>query len=404
MKIIKKTMKNYKFKKGISKTFVFVIIGVVIILTWFYFLQGENKIPIESDYGSKIVYTTDQEVDVSKLREHCQEQGGVFNECGDVCSPHAEICSSVCAYTCEQISEKDQVDTSEWEDFKNEQFNFSLRYPANDWNMYNGDSNELFPAFNFYIKPAGVPLDLPLNHFANFNHVSVYPEGIPTEGVFGQTKDFGLDLGIEVEEESKLYLLEDGTPFAAFIKPDNPPQSWNENGFVWMRLEINNLNVRCLRDGEEIDSDDCDPMAEDDQIMRSGSVNEELWEIQKEVVKSFVFTEEKLISVASPEAGEVISSPLEVEGEARGQWYFEAEFHVVLVDWDGRIIAETNARAQDDWMTEDFVPFKATIDFESPYQEGDPDFMKEGTLILQKANPSGLPEHEDAFEIPVRFE
>ncbi len=95
--------------------------------------------------------------------------------------------------------------------------------------------------------------------------------------------------------------------------------------------------------------------------------------------------------------GETISSPLEITGEARGQWFFEANFPIVLTNWDGLIIAEGYATAQDEWMTTDFVPFTATIDFERP------EYGERGTLILQKANASGLPEHDDALEIQVIF-
>lgn len=118
-----------------------------------------------------------------------------------------------------------------------------------------------------------------------------------------------------------------------------------------------------------------------------------------------------LIRVSDPKKEQTISSPLMIEGEARGTWYFEATFPVTLVDWDGRIIAEHYAEAQGgpdaevgaNWMTEDFVPFKATLEFESPYKPGDPDFMKRGAVILRKSNPSGLPEHDDALEFTVFF-
>ena len=109
------------------------------------------------------------------------------------------------------------------------------------------------------------------------------------------------------------------------------------------------------------------------------------------------------IRVESPRPGDVVASPLVVRGEARGTWYFEADFPVVLVDWDGLIIADGIARAQDDWMTEDFVPFRAELSFESPYERGDPEFMQRGTLILHRANPSGLPENDAAVEVPLRF-
>ncbi len=111
-----------------------------------------------------------------------------------------------------------------------------------------------------------------------------------------------------------------------------------------------------------------------------------------------------LIEVEKPGEGEVISSPFVVEGRARGTWYFEATFPIVLVDWDGRIIAESYAQAEGEWMTENFVAFKGTLEFESPYKAGDPDFMKRGAIIFKKDNPSGLPQNDAALEIPIIFE
>lgn len=110
-----------------------------------------------------------------------------------------------------------------------------------------------------------------------------------------------------------------------------------------------------------------------------------------------------LIEIYSPLPEGEISSPLKITGRARGNWFFEASFPVVLTDWDGRIIAEWHAQAQGEWMTEDFVPFEAVLEFESPYSPGDQDFMKRGALILRKDNPSGLSEFDDALEITVFF-
>lgn len=113
-----------------------------------------------------------------------------------------------------------------------------------------------------------------------------------------------------------------------------------------------------------------------------------------------------LIRVTTPGPGDAIQSPLMITGEARGNWYFEATFPVVLVDWDGRIIAEHYAEAESNWMTTDFVPFRAILSFEKPFDESGnvADFMRRGTLVLRNSNPSGLPEYDDAIEIPVRFE
>jgi len=120
-------------------------------------------------------------------------------------------------------------------------------------------------------------------------------------------------------------------------------------------------------------------------------------------IQAHIDSKADLIVVTSPLPLGTVSNPLSVIGEARGYWYFEADFPVALTDWNGLIIGEGIATAQDEWMTEDFVPFVATIDFVSSYNSSDPDFMQNGFLILQRDNPSGLPENDDALEIPVRF-
>ena len=103
-----------------------------------------------------------------------------------------------------------------------------------------------------------------------------------------------------------------------------------------------------------------------------------------------------LIRVFTPQAGAKIESPLLVQGEARGYWFFEASFPVRLFDGNVKEISVAVAQADGEWMTEEFVPFRATLQFAPPE-------TKEGTLVLERDNPSGLPEHADAFRIPVLF-
>jgi hypothetical protein len=103
-----------------------------------------------------------------------------------------------------------------------------------------------------------------------------------------------------------------------------------------------------------------------------------------------------LIHVTAPVADAVVTSPLVVTGEARGTWYFEASFPIRLLDADGKEIAAHHADAQSDWMTTEFVPFTATLEFTKPA-------TATGTLIVENDNPSGLPENAKQVEIPVRF-
>lgn len=112
-----------------------------------------------------------------------------------------------------------------------------------------------------------------------------------------------------------------------------------------------------------------------------------------------IVTEHPLIVLNTPKAGTEITSPVTLTGKARGNWFFEASFPIMIVNWDGLIIGEGIATAQGDWMTTEFVPFTATITYdiapETPYDRG--------AIILKKDNPSGLPENDDAIEIPVTF-
>jgi hypothetical protein len=125
----------------------------------------------------------------------------------------------------------------------------------------------------------------------------------------------------------------------------------------------------------------------------------------EEVIQSTQWSEPSLpsqvahgdIVVSAPSVGAAVTSPLLIKGEARGNWFFEASFPVVLVDWDGRIIGEGIAQAEGEWMTEAFVPFEAEIIFQKP------EYNDKGTLILKKENPSGFPQNDDAIEIPVTF-
>lgn len=103
-----------------------------------------------------------------------------------------------------------------------------------------------------------------------------------------------------------------------------------------------------------------------------------------------------LITIDSPRPNAVVASPLEISGRARGNWYFEASFPVKLLDADGNVLAQTPAQAEGEWMTEDFVPYKATLEFETPT-------TATGTLILEKDNPSDLPENADSLIVPVKF-
>lgn len=106
-------------------------------------------------------------------------------------------------------------------------------------------------------------------------------------------------------------------------------------------------------------------------------------------------TTDPRIRVETPKANTKVTSPLVVRGEARGTWYFEASFPAKLLDERGNVIAQTPAQAKGEWMTENFVPFEATLTFTAT--------SGKGTLVLERDNPSGLPQNDAQIRIPITW-
>ena len=104
-----------------------------------------------------------------------------------------------------------------------------------------------------------------------------------------------------------------------------------------------------------------------------------------------------LIVADFPLSGSRIASPVTITGKAHGNWYFEASFPIKIVNESGAILDQRPAQAQGEWMTSEFVPFSVRLSF--PAQ---PTGSK-GKIILEKDNPSGLPEYDDYLEIPITF-
>ena len=103
---------------------------------------------------------------------------------------------------------------------------------------------------------------------------------------------------------------------------------------------------------------------------------------------------EKLITVEMPMAYEKIYSPVTIKGMARGSWFFEASFPIKLYDAKNNLLVQHYATAKGEWMTENFVPFESSLEFSIAKEQ-------QGTLVLEKDNPSGLPENMNEIRIPV---
>lgn len=113
---------------------------------------------------------------------------------------------------------------------------------------------------------------------------------------------------------------------------------------------------------------------------------------------SYTYTSQKgvTLEIYRPAKDSKVTSPVVVVGQVPGNWSFEATFSVKLKSADGNVVAQAPAQLHGDWMTKELVPFTAKLEFGNA-KSG------QGSLILQKNNPSGLPENDDTITIPVQL-
>jgi hypothetical protein len=179
----------------------------------------------------------------------------------------------------------EEIDTSDWELYENEQFGFTLQYPP-EWEVHKAPDDIITPKFNVY-KPSDASSSLPFIHHSSATHVSVFPEGVPTEGVSGETRRSDVDFQVSVREPRD-YILANGNTWATFAGVKDAPASWTEAGFIFAGLLIKNHSIDCFRNDEQVPSQQCDPLT-GDRVVHHGSVNEKDRRIQQEILASFQF-------------------------------------------------------------------------------------------------------------------
>lgn len=305
-----------------------------------------------------------------------------------------------------------RIDTSHWHRYENDNYNLSLKYPT-FWSV--NENKKGMPWIKFYVGSKGEEVrdiqEIPDDSIHSY--VGIFPKGYGTELPFGKSmslREYNAEAPVDFQVDpikSKVFLLNDGSPWAYFIKPQSPVESWDEGGFIFFKYKISNYRQVCIdrNSGNEKEIANCDPMM-GDKIQKFGTIKDEEREVVRSVVSSIYFTGEieknrkalsDLIIVQEPAPNQSIRSPLKIKGKARGNWYFEADFPVVLVNKNDKKLASAIATAKGEWMTEDFVPFEVALRFKTPNAQ-------RGFLIFQKANPSGLPENDRSLRIPVIFE
>lgn len=298
------------------------------------------------------------------------------------------------------------------ESYSNTRYELSLSMPESWILLEERQTKTGDLAINLFARGTNAEQELPLDVHTKPTHsyIAIWPKGIGTELPPSDYAPFhegqnSPELHFEVDSSlSKVLKLKGGSTWAYFIVPKDPPAGWSENGFIFAQIRTTNNSVRCYeqKTGRKIPIEKCD-FLEGDRFVRLGvrdaqdvkTIHQILESIRLEEIQQDT-TAADMIEVARPLPNMDVTSPLTIKGKARGSWYFEGRFTIKLYDAYGNLLAETTAKAQDSWMTEQFVPFKTTISFDAPDDQ-------RGRLVFLRANPSGKPENAQSYSIPVIF-
>lgn len=348
-----------------------LVLVVIVTVAAALFKQNElnSEVSIEAEYEDKIVYTSNPELDEKEeLESDCLQRGGEFNACGSPCASDAEACIEVCAYTCEfNEDESNDPEEAQWESYENAELGFAIEYPRSieprietenriEFMLEGPEQTEATELFD------GVRILISKLEYDN-----------SSQTLKGFSEELAGEKSVELADQYAFatYYFEtnDQAEYTHFIAPISPGSLFQISAF---------------------------------------SSSMEYEGILERMLESFVITEEAHQSVSientlqlnEPKLMQSVTSPLEISGRAIGPWFFEGSFNAVLTNWDGRIIGETLLEAEEAWTTEEFVPFSGEIVF----LEEDTQPYSRLFLVLQKSNPSGLPENDEALEIPLYLE
>lgn len=185
--------------------------------------------------------------------------------------------------TPEPTTPEPNPDTEGSQTYENEELGFSLEYP-DGWEVAEDTTPTNEPIISLY-RPDEVAGEPPFIHHSEETHVSVYPQGIPTEGYSGEQVTSTVNFTAPINRADD-YVLSDGTAFATYANVEALPDGWNESGFLFAHTAIDNLQTECYRDEEEIPMEQCDVLM-GDTLVRHGEIDETVRTQQVRMLESF---------------------------------------------------------------------------------------------------------------------
>ena len=305
------------------------------------------------------------------------------------------------------FSGEPELNTSSWQTYTNRKYNFSLEYP-NGWWIAENAGKPGAPVINIYNVEFNGPFDLPLTMNADpqISHISFFPHGPNLKAASGinvSLNEVNAPITFAPDSINSIaYQLNDGQLWGYLLKPEVLPDNWTKDGFIFAQISVKNLKMKCFDEsGKEKSITNCEPR-NGDRIIRYGLVNKADRILIQHILSTLYFSDSKerrrpvleFIQVDDLTANDTIYSPATIKGYARGIWFSEGRFTVILKDKNHKTISQSPAFAIEEWQTTGLVPFETKIAF-------DPSHSGQGYLLFHKEYPSGKAADERAYLLPV---
>lgn len=247
-------------------------------------VDGPYRIMLETSAGeSRTVLVPSMGINLCAAQENIVNLDSLL--VGDVIEVRGSAGSEPDSITvCESTDHYLELDdSSDWQTYESEAYEFTLSYPSG-WDVATDTTPTSEPLISFY-RPNKISTEAPFTHHSSETHVSMYPQGIPTEGVSGERKTSSVGFVAPINRADD-YLLSDGTVFATYANVETLVDAWNESGFLFAHTAIDSLETECRRDGEEISMEQCDVLM-GDTLIRSGEIDESVRAQQVQMLESF---------------------------------------------------------------------------------------------------------------------
>jgi hypothetical protein len=174
------------------------------------------------------------------------------------------------------VPDNNTPEAPEWNVYTNQDYDFQISYPSG-WQVAS-ETAAGEPRISIY--RTGNP---PYSHHVNATQVSIFPKGLGTEGAAGENRPAVDDLTSAIERNPREFFLTTGSPYAYFMGFQTHPATWEDYGYVWASVFVENKETKSDCPGL---GGTCDPFS---TAKVTGTINPDEFETVKEILKTFKF-------------------------------------------------------------------------------------------------------------------